>query len=98
MRRYTTKEVAQAIGVGHQTLLGWLYAKKLAEPERLILRGQSLRLWTKAGIKERPKVQGKRGIWQAQQKRHRAPEGTWIAGATFAIAITPGSEMEISCP
>ena len=51
MRRYTTKEVAEAIGVGHQTLLRWLYSKRLAEPERLILGGQSLRLWAKADIK-----------------------------------------------
>jgi len=51
MRRYTTKEVAQAIGVGYQTLLRWLYAGKLAEPERMILGGANIRLWTKDDIK-----------------------------------------------
>ena len=50
MKRYTTKEVALAIGVGYQTLLRWLYAGKLAEPERMILGGATLRLWTKADI------------------------------------------------
>jgi hypothetical protein len=44
---YTTKQVAEKIGAGHQTLLRWLYAKKLAEPERIIFGGQNLRLWTK---------------------------------------------------
>jgi hypothetical protein len=50
MKRYTTHEVAKAIGVGHQTLLRWLYAKKLAEPERMMFAGMNLRLWTKADI------------------------------------------------
>src|SRR6201997_2310611 len=40
-----------AVGVGHQTLLRWLYAGKVAEPERMILGGASIRLWTKADIK-----------------------------------------------
>ena len=51
MRRYTTKEVADAIGVGYQTLLRWLYAKKVKEPERITLGGTTLRLWTKDDIK-----------------------------------------------
>ena len=52
MRRYTTKEVATAIGVGYQTLLRWLYAGKLDEPERMILGGASIRRrWTKDDIK-----------------------------------------------
>jgi hypothetical protein len=50
MKRYSTQEVAKTIGVGYQTLLRWLYSKKLAEPERLSYNGQSLRLWTKADI------------------------------------------------
>ena len=50
MKRYTTQEVAQAIGVAYQTLLRWLYSKKLAEPERMIYGGQNLRLWTKADV------------------------------------------------
>jgi hypothetical protein len=29
---YTTKQVAKKIGSGYQTMLRWLYAKKLAEP------------------------------------------------------------------
>lgn len=49
-KRYTTKQVAKAIGVSYLTLLRWLYAKKLAEPERMVLGGTNLRLWTKADI------------------------------------------------
>ena len=51
MSRYTTKEVALAIGVGYQTLLHLLYAGKLAEPERMILGGATIRLWTKNDMK-----------------------------------------------
>jgi DNA-binding transcriptional MerR regulator len=47
---YTTKQVAKSIGVGYQTLLRWLYAKHLAEPERINLGGASVRLWTKADL------------------------------------------------
>lgn len=52
MRRYTTKEVAEEIGVGYQTLFRWLYAGKLDELERMVLGGATLRLWTKADIKK----------------------------------------------
>ena len=51
MRKYyTTKQVATSIGVGYQTLLRWLYAKDLAEPERIMLGGVSVRLWTEADL------------------------------------------------
>jgi hypothetical protein len=50
MRRYTTQEAASAVGVSYLTLLRWLYAKKLDEPERMMYGGQNLRLWTKADI------------------------------------------------
>ena len=50
MKRYTTHEAAKAIRVSYLTLLRWLYAKKITEPERMIYGGQSLRLWTKADI------------------------------------------------
>jgi hypothetical protein len=50
MRRYTTHEAAEAIGVGYQTLLRWLYSKQVAEPERMLYGGQDLRLWTKEDI------------------------------------------------
>jgi hypothetical protein len=61
MKKYfTTKQVAKKIGVGYQTMLRWLYAKKLAEPERLILGGASVRLWTKEDLQraQRYKVEG----------------------------------------
>jgi len=47
-----TKEVAEEIGVGYQTLFRWLYAGKLDELERMVLGGATLRLWTKADIKK----------------------------------------------
>jgi hypothetical protein len=76
IRRYTTKQVAKEIGVGHQTLLRWLYAKKLTEPERMIFGGQNLRLWTKDDIKRarKYKIEGaaerrsKKGVGRRKKK------------------------------
>ncbi len=52
MKRYsTTREVAKAVGIGHQTLLRWLYAKDVAEPELITLGGMKLRLWTADDIR-----------------------------------------------
>jgi len=50
MTRYTTKHVAKAVGVHYQTLLRWLYAKSIPEPQRVRLGGQNLRLWSKQDI------------------------------------------------
>ncbi len=72
MKRYTTQEVAKAIGVGYQTLLRWLYGKKLAEPERMLFGGQNLRLWTTEDI-QRAKKYKKEG---AEARRSRKGKGT----------------------
>jgi hypothetical protein len=69
-KRYSTKQVAKAIGVGHQTLLRWLYAKKLAEPERMLFSGMNLRLWTKADIQRARKYKQEGGA------RRRSRKGT----------------------
>lgn len=50
MTRYTTKQAAKSVGVGYQTLLRWLYAKEIAEPDRMKYGRQNLRLWTKQDI------------------------------------------------
>ena len=57
---YTTKQVAKKIGVGYQTILRWLYAKKLSEPERMIIGGATVRLWTEADVQRarKYKVEG----------------------------------------
>ena len=68
MRRYTTKEVAKTIGVSYLTLLRWLYAKKLAEPERMMYNGQNLRLWTKADI-ERARRYKKEGLRERRSRK-----------------------------
>ena len=81
MKRYTTKEVAQTIGVGHQTLLRWLYAGKLAEPEHLILGGATLRLWTKADIKRARQYKSKgydsRGAAERARGARRRVDSRW---------------------
>jgi hypothetical protein len=50
MTRYTTKQVADAVGVSYITLLRWLYAKQVPEPQRIRYGGQNLRLWSKKDI------------------------------------------------
>ncbi len=76
-RCYTTKQVAKNIGVGYQTLLRWIYAKKVAEPECLILAGTKLRLWSKDDIQRarKYKVEGlaerrnRKGTGRPKKKR-----------------------------
>ena len=75
-RRYTTKQVAKAIDVGYQTLLRWLYAKKVAEPERLILGGTNLRLWTKADIQRARQYKAKGyASWRNPKRDSTSQEG-----------------------
>jgi DNA-binding transcriptional MerR regulator len=47
MRYLTTLEVARELSVSKQTLLNWLYAKKVAEPPR---DRNGYRLWSQARV------------------------------------------------
>lgn len=48
---YTTVEVAKEIGVNKSTLLRWLYAGKLAEPEQQLTVGAiENRIWSEADL------------------------------------------------
>jgi excisionase family DNA binding protein len=71
MRRYTTQEAAKAVGVSYLTLLRWLYAKKLDEPERMMYGGQNLRLWTKADI-ERARKYNVEGLRSRRSRARKA--------------------------
>jgi hypothetical protein len=68
---FTTKQVAKKIGAGYQTMLRWLYARKLAEPERLMLGGASIRLWTKSDLERARKYK----IEGAAKRRSRKLTG-----------------------
>jgi len=46
---YSTAEVAKAIGVNKRTLLRWLYAREIPEPEMRMGGGQS-RIWTQSEL------------------------------------------------
>lgn len=50
--QYSTAEVAEAIGVNKQTLLRWLWAGKLPEPERVTFGGVESRVWTTKELKQ----------------------------------------------
>ena len=43
---YSTAEIAKAIGVSKNTLLRWLYAGNLPEPERKTFGGVENRIWS----------------------------------------------------
>jgi len=45
-KTYSTKEVAQAIGINRVTLQRWLLAGRVSEPRRVTQGGVDLRLWT----------------------------------------------------
>jgi predicted site-specific integrase-resolvase len=48
MKYFTTLEVAHQLGVSKQTLLNWLYARKVPEPPR---NKSGYRLWSEARVK-----------------------------------------------
>jgi len=51
MASYSTAQVARKIGVDKKTLLRWLYADKLAEPEIIKMPGATIRVWNQADVK-----------------------------------------------
>lgn len=46
MKKHSTQEVADAIGVSKKTLLRWLYAGVLAEPKHATFGGVESRIWS----------------------------------------------------
>ena len=50
MKTYSTGQIAKLAGVHKQTLLRWLYAGAIAEPQRRKGGGQDLRIWTPADL------------------------------------------------
>jgi hypothetical protein len=72
MTRYTTRQVAKAVSVHYQTLLRWLYAEKVPEPQRIRLGGQNLRLWTKQEIAAVRKFKAKNyDVARSRKKRKK---------------------------
>ena len=50
MKKYTTQQVADLIGVNKSTLLRWLYKKKIPEPKRIRFDQQSYRIWSSTDV------------------------------------------------
>ncbi len=46
MNTYSTAQVAKLVGIHKQTLLRWLWAGKIPEPEHHQGGGQDVRIWT----------------------------------------------------
>jgi len=47
---YSTAQVAKALGVSKRTLLRWLYAGKISEPEKQTFGGVESRVWTDSDL------------------------------------------------
>ena len=71
---YTTRQVAKKIGVGYHTILRWLYAKKLAEPERMIIGGATVRLWTEADLQRARKYKVEGSASRRSRKKTGPPK------------------------
>lgn len=67
MQGYSTAQVAKAIKVSKNTILRWLYAGTLEEPEHRKVNGMNWRIWTEADIERARKV-------KATMKRGRKPK------------------------
>jgi len=50
MGGYSTAEVAKLAGVSKNTLLRWLYARKVPEPRHHIDGGQDVRIWSERDL------------------------------------------------
>jgi excisionase family DNA binding protein len=63
MKGYSTAQVAKAVGVSKNTILRWLYAGTLKEPEHQKVGGMTWRIWSEADIERARKVKAtiKRG-------------------------------------
>ena len=46
MKTYSTKQVAQAVGIDRVTLQRWLLGGKIREPRRVKNGGMDFRIWT----------------------------------------------------
>jgi len=50
MSGFSTKEVAEMVGISRITLQRWLLSGKLSEPNRLKVGGVDVRLWTQPDL------------------------------------------------
>ena len=51
MRKFSTKEVAEFVGINRVTLQRWLLSGKLSEPERVKMAGVDVRIWAESDVK-----------------------------------------------
>jgi len=68
-RLYTSREAANAAGISHATLYGWLSARKIDAPTQVTSAG--VRLWADADIARLKRV--KKEIYQKGHPRKRKP-------------------------
>jgi hypothetical protein len=52
MKHFSTREVAERVGVHPITLEKWLAQDRIPQPQRLEVGGRVVRLWTAADVRE----------------------------------------------
>lgn len=50
MKGFSTKQVAEDVGISRVTLQRWLLSGKLSEPERIRAGGVDVRVWTQLDL------------------------------------------------
>jgi len=72
-RTYTTREVAEAIGISEHTLYRWLSDHALREPRRTVTLGKrEIRLWTDRDIERVRTFVGQRRRNYGERPRRKA--------------------------
>ena len=46
MNTYSTKQVAQMVGISRRTLARWLSDRKISSPRKITMGGDEVRIWT----------------------------------------------------
>jgi excisionase family DNA binding protein len=70
MKRYSTVQVAELLGIGNDTLHRWIHEGKIEAPEIQLVGGVKVRLWTDVDI-ERVKKYKNSSFWGKGGRRKR---------------------------
>jgi predicted DNA-binding transcriptional regulator AlpA len=100
MIRYSTRQVAEKLGITHATLSRYLSAGKLPAPETATGGGMTVHLWSPEEIEQvrklLPKIaNGRKTRWQRQRAMEKQAKATAEGGgATRATLHKQGSHTK----
>jgi len=68
VRSYSTKEVAQMVGISRRTLVRWLSERKISSPRKISMVGVEVRIWTARDV-ERLRRYKKVNYWKKKVRK-----------------------------